>query len=270
MSHPVLERLRHPDPAERRAACREAPDDPSAVLLLEGLAEALGDADRSVMRAASDALVAAGRGQPETESLLRRALRGDSPRRRWGAAFTFARLAPPDPGLLPAVVEAMDAPDGDIRWAAARLLVDMGRLHPEILRVAVGLAREGETPALRRMALFCLRELAPDDPHAAAALLEASLDADPSLRRAAVTALAALLDPPPEVTARLRQALADARDPVVRRLAAVALGELAANNPGAVGEDALGDLRRTADSADDEDLRRVAGQALARAGGAGG
>ena len=57
MAHPLVERLTSADAAARRDACRAAADDPSAVLLVEALAERLADADREVVRAASDALV---------------------------------------------------------------------------------------------------------------------------------------------------------------------------------------------------------------------
>ncbi|MCZ6464665.1 MAG: HEAT repeat domain-containing protein, partial [Proteobacteria bacterium] len=104
MSHPVVARMESADPDERRAACREAATDPSAVLLLEALCERLGDAEKAVVRAASDAIVAIERNQPgQADALLRAALHGDSARRRWGAAFTRARLSPPEPGLIPAV-----------------------------------------------------------------------------------------------------------------------------------------------------------------------
>ena len=61
MSHPVLERLRDADPEQRRRACEAAPDDPSAVLLVDALAECLGDSAKQVARAASRALTRLGR-----------------------------------------------------------------------------------------------------------------------------------------------------------------------------------------------------------------
>ena len=86
MTHPVLMRLRSDDASERRAACAAAVGDPSAVLLVDALADALGDPDASVMRAASDALVALDRGGPSVRDALAKALRGDDVARRWGAA----------------------------------------------------------------------------------------------------------------------------------------------------------------------------------------
>ena len=101
----------------------------------------------------------------------------------------------------------------------------MGRLHGEIVRVLLGLVRGDAAPAVRRMATFCLRELAPDQPAAAQALLEASRDDDTHVRRAALTAMAGLLDPPAPVVARLDEALDDA-DAGTAGIAALALGEL--------------------------------------------
>ena len=264
MSHPVQEGLCSQDPIQRRAACLAAIDDPSAVLLLSDLAEALGDEEKTVVRAASDALVAIGRGLPETRAVLREALHSRDPRRRWGAAFTSARLSPPDPALLPALVEALASPDGDVRWAAVKLLVETGRLHPQVLDVAIGLLRGADRPVVRRMATFCLRELAPDNPRAAAALLDASRDQDVHLKRAACTALAALLDPPPEVPARLLEALDSDVDPVTRRLAALALAELGAQNPAAMSGSSLQALQRAAGESRDPDRRSAAERALTR------
>lgn len=233
------------------------------MLLVDGLAAVLGDPDKAVARAASDALTELAGTHSEAGDAVRRALHSDDPRRRWGAAFTRARLSPPDPALLPATVEALASEDGDVRWAAAKLLVDMGRLHGEVLSVVLGLASQADSPAARRMALFCLRELAPDDPHAAAALMRATDDSDRAHRRAAYTALAALLDPPPGVLDRLARALAGDSDPVIRRLAAVALGELGLRNPGPVAERAAAHLGAVADD-DDPELLRAATRAAER------
>ena len=91
---------------------------------------------------------------------------------------------------------ALDSEDGDVRWSATRILVEMGRGHGEVLPVLLSLARDG-SPRARRMALAGLRELAPGEPEVARALLAATRDADLRVRRAAVTALAGLIEPPP-------------------------------------------------------------------------
>lgn len=264
MSHPILDRLRSPDPDERRAACLAAAEDPAGTLLADALGEALGDPVKAVVRAASDALVSIGRRAGGVDAVIRDALHSDEPTRRWGAAFTFARLEPPGPRVLPALVEALGSPDGDIRWAAARLLVEAGRRHPEVLPLLLGLVRGGEHAVVRRMATFALRELAPDRPEAAQVLLEATDDPDLHVRRAVYTAMASLLGPPPQVVEHLLRTLAQDPDAATRRLAALALGEIGAAHPGAVPEHAEGALREAGARSADPDLRRAVDRALTR------
>jgi len=264
MSHPLVERLESADPAERRAACVEARQDPAAPALTDALSEALGDPVKAVVRAASDALVAIDQTFGGVNPALRQALHSDDPSRRWGAAFTAARLEPPSPRLLPALVEALASPDGDVRWAAARVIVEMGRLHGEVLGLLVGLVRTDESPIVRRMATFALRELAPDRPEAARVLLEALEDGDLHVRRAATTAMASLLDPPAEVAERLLRALGEDTDAATRRLAALAIGELGAADPSALPETAPDRLAEASLAGEDPDLQRAVKRALDR------
>lgn len=264
MSHPIVERLASVDPEERRAACLEAAGDPAAALLIDALVGALGDPDWSVVRAASDALAEIGRTAPEADATVRRALASDHAPTRWGAAITSARLAPPGPRLLPPLAEALAAPDGHVRWAATRTLVQTGRTNGEVLPLLLGLARASESRIVRRMAIHGLRALAPEEPAAARALVEATRDGDIRVRRASLAALAAVLDPAPFVVARLAEVLDGETDPPSRRIAAVALGELGAATPGALPESAVSLLERVRESADDPDLRRGAERALRR------
>lgn len=265
MTHPILLGLASADPNERRAACIAAAHYPAATLFTEALCAALGDPARAVSRAASDALVEIGRKHGDVDPGLRAALHGKEPARRFAAAFTLARIAPPGPRLLPALVEALASPDGDVRWAAARLLVEAGRVHGEVFPLLTGLARAGESPLVRRMATFALRELAPERAESADALLAAARDADVHVRRAALTAMAALHDPPARVGAQLVRTLASDADAASRRLAALALGELGARDPHAIPPDTREHLEAaTAAPGADADLRRATLRALAR------
>jgi HEAT repeat protein len=278
VSHPLLARLRDPAPAERAAACRALAVDPAGALLVEPLAGALADPDARVARAAGDALVALARASSGIAPLLRAALRGERPSARVEAALALARLEPPTPSLLPALVLGLGAAAGDVRWRAARALVAMGRLHGEVLAVLLGLLRApagggepggapGAGAVVRRMATFALRELAPDLPEAARVLVEAARDPDPHVRRAAVTALAGVGEPPAEVYAALDHALDDP-DLVVPGLAALAMAELAAAHPEDARRhptaDALPRLRTLARTGASAELRRAAETALAR------
>ena len=217
--------LASPESERRASACREAATDPAAVVWIDALAEALADPTGAVRRAASDSLASIGRDH-DVAPALKRALHGDDPHARWGAAQTLARLAPPEPALIPAAVEALASQLGSVRWSAARLLVELGRLHGDVLPLLVGLARSADSSELRRMAMFCLRELAPDDAQACEALLASTDARDPALRRAAFTALAGLVDPPPAVLDTLARAAQADPDPACCELASRALDEL--------------------------------------------
>jgi HEAT repeat protein len=228
VTHPLVARLRDPDPAARRRACAEAVEDPSAVLLAPALVEALGDAEVVVARAAAAALAAIGRRDPGVAPLLSTALRGDRPDARCRAALTLARLEPARIKLLPALVEGLGHSDRELRWSSARLLVELGRTSPEVLPVLLHVAAGGERPEAQRMAVVALRELAPDHPETTRALLAASRSGDPEVRRTALSALATVLEHTREAQARLREAAGGDADAECRRLAAAALEVLSA------------------------------------------
>lgn len=220
----IATRMRSTDAAARSAACRDAARDPAGALLVEPLVAALGDCEPTVAAAASASLVMLARSGSGDAivPLLRHALQDRSLRVR--AVLTLIRLQPPEPAWLPALVAALGVDDGPVRWAASRALVDMGRLHAEILRVLAGLVRDA-APAVRRQATLCLRELAPDQPAAALALVDASRDSDASVRRAALTAMAGLVAPPAAVRRRLEAARSEP-DEIAAKLASLALARL--------------------------------------------
>jgi HEAT repeat protein len=262
VSHPILARLQSADPAERRDACLAAAQDPSAVLLVGALVPALGDPVRAVWRAASDALAAIGQRDPGVWAALREALSSAQPQTRRVAALVGARLAPRELRLLPPLVEALGSQDGYLRWGAARALVELGRTQGEVHPLLLHLAQADPNAVARRMAAFCLRDLGPDDPRTAAALLAASRDPELRVRRAALSALGALLDPPREVEERLREALLEDPDGASRRIAAAVLGGLGARDPGFLGPATRAALARARDGSPDPDLRRAAQRAL--------
>jgi len=270
VSHPILRQLASADPAKRRAACIAAASDPAATLLTPALCEALGDPARAVSRAASDALAAIARRHGDVDPGLRAALHGADPARRFAAAFTLARISPPGPRLLPALVEALASSDGDVRWAAARLLVETGRVHGEVFALLSGLVHTAESAGVRRMAVFALRELAPDRSDTARVLLGAARDRDLQVRRAALTALASLWSPPASVAAHLLETLATDADAASRCLAALALGELGANDATCVPTETSARLRDAAAQTPDANLRRAIERAQARLAGADG
>jgi hypothetical protein len=241
--------------------------DPAAVLFTDALVGALGDPVRAVAQAASDALAELSRSHDVGEA-LRRALHADEPRQKLWAALSLARLGPPELRWLPALASGLDLDDGKLRWRAARLLVETGRLHGEVLPVLLGVAA-GDRPTARRMAYFCLRELGPDDARVAAALLAGTRDPDVEARRAAHAGLAALIEAPEAVIEHLWRSLDDAgADGACRRIATVALAELGGRRPGGLPAPALAALRRAREQPADPDLRRGAERALRRLGAA--
>jgi HEAT repeat protein len=264
VSHPIVERLRSPDPDERRSACRDAISDPAAMLLLDALGEALGDPVKSVARAASKALTRLAGKVTGVEEVVHQALRSDEPSRRWHAVLVSSGIEPPSPRLLPPIVEALASPDSDVRWTAARLLVDAGRVNPEVLPLVIGLVRNGDCARVRSMAAYCVRELAPEQSESAKALLDATRDAEILVRRAALTALAGLTDPTPDVFERLSEVMDEQSDPGSRRIAAHALGALGAIGGARVSEGSIRALRRIAATESDRSLQAAARRALDR------
>lgn len=266
MSHPLVERLRSANPDERVAACREAVEDPSAIVLIDALGEALGDPVEAVAVAASDTLARLAQKIDGVESVVHRALRSGDASCRWFAVLTSTRIEPPTPRLLPPIVEALASSEGDVRWMAARLLVDAGRTNPEVLPLVIGLVTGGESAAVRRMATHCVRELGPERPESTRALLEGTRDPERSVRRAALTSLAGLTDPSREVFDRLIEAIADSSDAANRRLAAHSLSALTRDHADALPKASIAALQRIAEADPDLDLRSVAERALSQLG----
>ncbi len=266
MSHPVITGLASNNAEERRDACVAAADDPTAVLLLTALAGALGDPEKRVARAASDSLAKLALTCPEVVEVVRAALRGDDPRQRWFAAFTCSRIEPVGPRLLPALVEALGSEAGDIRWAAARLLVNTGRSYGEVLPLILGLAQTDANPMLRCMALYCLRELAPDEASCAQVIVAATRDPDRTVRHAALTALASLSEAPQTVIDRLVEVTGDTTDPASQRIATFALGALGSRPPIELPANAIAALRRQATESVHAELRTAAQRALESSG----
>ena len=199
MSHPLRAALLDADAVLRARACREAASDPSASLLAELLMEALGDRSRLVRRAAADALVGIAGQDPAVSELLQRSVRSAPDAGRWALLDVARRLGPPEPGWLPAIVDALADAPSDARWMAARLLVDLAHRSPETRGVAAGLARADERPRVRRMAVLCVAQIDPAAAETHALLEEARGDPDAEVREAARLALAGEASGPPTV-----------------------------------------------------------------------
>jgi len=262
VNHPLLARLASRDDGERRRACRDAAMDPAGILLVAALEEVLDDRVPAVAAAAADALAGIGARSGGVDESLARALRSDRPNARWAAAFAGARLAPPRPRLLPPLVEALACDAGEIRWRAARLLVQCAEVLPEVEPLLLGLARSDAPPRVRRMALHCLRELSPHAAETAQALLAATEAPEVEVRRASLAALAALRDPPSAAGERLLAVFTGDSDTTSRCIAVSALASLATRNHGDVPGETQAILEQAAQASEVPALRIAARRGL--------
>ena len=218
----------------------------------ETLLERMGSASRATQRSACDEAVARLRVEPQLRDAVRLLLRGENALARFSAAWVLFQCERPTLRLLPALLEALELPDGDLRWQAAQMLAALGRLQSEVLPVLLHEAESAAAPARRRMAIFVLRELAPERGETGAVYLRALEDPADDVRRAALSCFAKLTDPEPALALR---ALALARgadpDPRMARIATVVLPELARFHPHLRGEiaTALSELESSSDPA---------------------
>lgn len=265
----VLERLQSASAALRMTACRQMTEMTATPEIVAALAQALLDTEKCVARTAVDALAKFAASDGTARAALQQLLRSPHLAQRWGAACALLQLEPPTPRMLPIFVSTLESVDGDLRWAAARHLVAAGRLHPEVQPLLLGLARDRDSAILRRMALYCLRELSPEDPKTAQAMLEASHDTDLRVQRAALTAMAALLDPEPALLKRLLTVAETDHDLGSRRIAPITLSEIARRNApqhdGAAWEAVWARLRTLAATNEDPSLAKALQMALERA-----
>lgn len=217
------------------------------------LLECLGADRKVVQRRAAEALAVAAPGD-DVRARLETALAAPSRRQRWGAAYALSRRGALSARCLPVLLEALDEDDGDLRWAAATLVLEL-RAHAPLEAALRALARDGGPPG-RKMALYCLRDLDARSPALSAEVHAALADADAGVRLAAMSTLARMAPADPAVARALAVRLRD-DDLGVRRAAAATMGRLPA-----VPDDARAAL--VAASADpDAALARAAANALA-------
>lgn len=231
-----------------------------AIVIDDAIARALlvplGSASRTEQRHAADLVAPLVTDAPALLAALRDALVAPAARLRWGAAYTLGRALPPTRELWPSALETMRLDDGDQRWAAAELACAIARRDPGVateIRAALG----EPSPTLRKMLLYCLRDLR--DAHAAEAALDRVADPDAGVRLAALAVLTAVTAPETEgarAAERVAGVLASDSEPGVRRAAAVALGKLG------VGTQPVLDALHAAVRSSDASLARAASGAL--------
>jgi HEAT repeat protein len=242
----ALERL----PPEQRTRCI----DPSVATELVRM---LDDPSRTRQREVADVLLPWVATTPALEKALRTALAALEPRLRWGAAYTLGHALPPPPAeLWPIVRETLALEDGDQRWAAAELTCSLARAHRSV-RDQIIAAVDSGSASVRRMLLYCLRDLGDED--LASVALRRIADEDPGVRLAALSAATHCpADGDLDLGGEIARRVEEDPEPGVRRAAAVALSKLA--SPPTQAREVLERASRSPDTA----MIRAARAGLAR------
>lgn len=204
-------------------------------------------------RLAAEQLIALAAREPRVVAALRMALADAEPHRRWGAAFVLHRVGRRDEGVFGGALDALGADDGDVRWAAAQIVVSLAAANVDrrhrVREIAADPAAAG-----RKMALYCLRDLGGNDEEVFVAGLTA---VDSGVRLAAVACLGRVRTLSAREVGALLAAVENDTDAGLRRAATVALRG-ATNDE----ERVRPVLERLLLQASDPDLARAAERAL--------
>jgi len=229
---------------------------------LRFLVESLDSSSKAAVRKVVNKLVAAAAGGREVPEILRKALAHERERIRWGAAYALGQIPNAlEPSALAALFEAIASADGDVRWAAAELIVRLGRTHRENVRARILSSHEQGADEARKMALYIARDLDFRD-REMLALAARSLRSEVTGVRLAALSLLGRVDAPTELSLQaVIRCLESDPDLGVRRASALMLGRCA----GACAAAAAA-LARAMRSQADPSLRRAAAQALTKLG----
>ena len=216
----------------------------------------LNSSDKPTIRAAVDKLVKLAAAAPALADELNLLLDDSRGKHRWPAAYILAQLPHPSRRVFAVLLNALDHPDPDIRWAVTLLLVRLAKTDSGIVGLLLDLRRTG-TPTQRRMALYGIRDLRMTDAASLRALLDSLGDDDPMVRVAAVTSLKGRLGIDSGGRKMLYDLFVNDRDLKVRNVAAVTLAQL-----GSPSEEFLAELKMT-EASEHAQLRKAATTALA-------
>jgi HEAT repeat protein len=254
MPHPLLD-----GSDEARLAAMVAlvarPDAPTAAELT-ALRACLADPRKLIQRRAAEAFASLAQRGVAVEGPLHAALADSDLRLRWGVTYALSRVGAVPVAALPTLLEVIGLDDGDLRWAAAELIKQLAATEREPV-VARLLAAAHEPGVRRKMALYCLRDLAVGEAFDAgvAALADQAIET-----RLAGLAVIAKLHPDADVAAGRITALLDDPDPRMQRAAAGTLGPL-----GVASDAVVRALHRASGSADPS-LARAASRSLRQLG----
>jgi HEAT repeat protein len=217
--------------------------------------EDLGADQKAVQRRAAEAMAQCARVDPLVITRLEALLGEESWRQRWGAVFALSLAGAVPSSALPTLIEALDDDDGDVRWAAAGLVNQLGQRDPSIVLPALLHAARVGRVNQRKMSLYVLRDLRLQE---GAGVAADGLEAAATEVRLAALSAFVVLAPDKLAAAERVILLVDDADARIRRTATVCLGELA------VITDAVLDVLDRASKSDDPSLQRAANRALLR------
>jgi len=223
---------------------------------VDALIAALESTDKPEIRAAVDALIDHASHSTEVAETLGAILADATRRNRWAIAYVLAHLPHPSQFALEVLLDVLNHPDPDIRWAVVLLLARLAKAHPHIVTRLLDLLAKG-TATQRRMAVYCIRDLELRDGASLQALLETLHDPDPMVRVATVTSLKDRSDLGPNVYDTLLKRFLEDPDVRVRNVAAVTLAHLGCNSQEFIG--ALTEASQSGDALQ----RKAASAALA-------
>lgn len=159
-------------------------------------------------------------------------LLGDgTPEARFSAAWILFRRGEGSLRIVPTLLDSLEHADGDLRWSATHMLATLGRMHAEVLPLLLHEARKARSPTRRRMALFALRELAPEREETHAVFVSALKDSETSVQLAALSSFGKLYEPDRAAADQILEILKSHPDRRMRRIAAAVTPELVSAHP---------------------------------------
>ncbi len=189
------------------------------------LIAALDHPDKPTIRAAVDKLIALA----ETSETLRQALHNRlseaDHRNYWPVAYILGHQAQPSGVVIRTLLDALDHREPDIRWANGLLLVRIAQQVGAVVPLLIELCETGSANQ-KRMALYCLRDLALSDAESRQAMLKALDDKEPTVRVAAATSLKVRTDVDAAVRQKLLATYLQDADDRVKNAVAVTLASL--------------------------------------------
>ncbi len=189
------------------------------------LIAALDHPDKPTIRAAVDKLVALADSCEETRQALNRRLAEPDHKNYWPAAYVLGHRSFPSALVIRTLLAALDHREPDIRWANGLLLVRIAQSEAAVIPLLIELCETGSANQ-KRMALYCLRDLALNDDESRGAMVQALNDPEPSVRVAAVTSLKVRTDVDAAVRQKLLTVYLQDSDDRVKNVVAVTLASL--------------------------------------------